>query len=295
MIESSNQAPEILIPKKNIILDASTFSTLMSCARLTDFRFNHSFVSIRGKSSSLIKGSIVHAVLENFYKSIIGGMSRSQAVGFGLAAGQAYASSDDARNVNSEDVELALKTSEEYLDFYKNDFWIPLEVECVKGAVIYEDDEIRILWKAKYDWIVDTTQLITSVDHKTMSQRRDTLTLNNQFMGQCVLLGVRSMFVNKIGFQKSLKPEEKFTRLMINYTNDQLVEWQSTIVPYYAKLMLMYQESEYWPPNFTHCENKYGFCTFKDVCSSDRNMREETLKQFFEVGKKWDVTNDEKE
>lgn len=295
MEEITTESPTIIIPKKNVILDATTFSTLMSCACLMDLRFNHNFVSIGGKSVSLEMGSIVHAALENYYKSIIGGMPKGQCVGFALTAGQAYAASEEVRNCKPEDIELALKTTEEYLDFYKNDFWIPLEVECVKGAVIYEDDEIRILWKAKYDWIVDTTQLITSVDHKTMKQRRDTLTLNNQFMGQCLLLGVRSMFVNKIGFQKSLKPEEKFTRLMINYTADQLTEWQSTIVPYYAKLMLMYQESEYWPPNFTHCENKYGFCPYKDVCSANPNMREETLRNEFVVGKKWDVTNDEKE
>ena len=101
------------------------------------------------------------------------------------------------------------------------------------------------------------------------------------------------MFVNKIGFQKTLKAQDKFTRAPVSYTMDRLVEWQTVILPYYAKMMLMYQESGYWPPNFTHCENKYGMCSFKDVCEADRNLREETLGQNFVIGKKWDVTNPE--
>jgi hypothetical protein len=125
-----------------------------------------------------------------------------------------------------------------------------------------------------------------------MSQRRDTLALNNQFIGQCILAGTRLMFVNKIGFQKTLKPNEKFTRVAVNYTLDNLNEWQSVILPYYAKFFAMYAESEYWPPNFTHCENKYGFCAFKEVCSSDRGMREEVIGQNFVVGKPWDPSEE---
>jgi hypothetical protein len=49
----------------------------------------------------------------------------------------------------------------------------------------------------------------------------------------------------------------------------------------------MYLDSEYWPPNFTHCENKYGLCSFKDPCEADRGVREETLGQQFVVGEPW--------
>lgn len=282
---------EILIPKKNVILDSQVLSTLMSCARLTDFRFNYHFTSITGKSVSLEMGSIVHSFLENYYQNIINGVKKQDCIGFALIAAQEYAGSNECQNSSPEDKSWALQTCEQYLDYYKNDYWTPLEVEVVKGEILYEDDEIRVMWKAKFDLISDTNQGIYPIDHKTMKQRRDTLTLNNQFIGQCILMKTRLMFVNKIGFQKSLKSEERFTRVSINYTLDRLIEWQSVILPYYAKLMLMYQESEYWPPNFTHCENKYGFCQFKEVCESDRGMREEILGNNYVVGPKWDVTN----
>jgi hypothetical protein len=246
---------------------------------------------VDGKSSSLGMGSIVHKFAEVYYQKIIDGIRKSDAEGYAHTAALEYAASDECRNVTEDDKNWSIDTCHQYLEHYKNDFWIPIEVEVVKGEILYEDDEIQVMWKAKFDLIADTNQGIYPIDHKTMKQRRDTLTLNNQFMGQCIIQKTRLMFVNKIGFQKSLKPSDKFTRVPINYSFDRLLEWQSVILPYYAKLYLMYSESGYFPPNFTHCENKYGMCEFKDVCESDRGMREETLGHKFIVGEPWDPEN----
>jgi len=297
------QAPDIYIPsnKQNVIIDATVFTTLQSCGRLTDFRFNHHFKGHGGKSVSLEMGSIVHAILESYYKNIIKGLTRASAIPHAIVAGREYVNSIDidgkpnVRNSSPEDIELAFSTAEEYFEYYKNDFWTPLEIEVVKGKIIYEDDEVRIMWKAKYDMISDNNTGIFPVDHKTMKQRRDTNSLNNQFKGQCLLLGTRQMFINKVGFQKSLKPSEKFTRPPVSYTFDQLLEWQSVTVPYWVKTMLMYNESGYWPPNYTHCENKYGFCQFKEICEVDRNLRNEALGIGFYVAQPWDISNEVQE
>src|SRR4030095_5195545 len=303
---------EIIVPKKNISLDATILSTLMSCARLADFRFNLNMVSTSGKSPSLEKGSIIHKVLETYYSHMVNGFTREQAISQGLAAGKMYAMGctcsgfiptaekpvpeckhkpDEFPGVklDTKDVQWVLDTCVEYFDYYKNDHWVPLEVEVTKGEVLYEDDEIRILWKAKLDLVVDTNQGIYPVDHKSMMQRRPTLSLNNQFMGQCLIQKTRGMFVNKIGLQTTLKSADKFQRVLVPYSIDRLLEWQSTILPYYAKLLLMYTNDGYWPPNFTHCENKYSICEFKDVCESNRDMREEELRNNFMVGQGWDV------
>src|SRR5207247_7842048 len=71
-----------------------------------------------------------------------------------------------------------LNTCEQYAEFYRNDHWVPIEVDTVKGEVLYEDSEVRIIWKAQIDLVMDTNQGIFPVDHKTMKARRDTLTLN---------------------------------------------------------------------------------------------------------------------
>lgn len=321
-----NEIVEIpMYGKKNVVLDATVLSALMACPRYADFRFNLNLQSINGKSNSLECGSIVHKFLEVFYRNLIEGMKREQAVGYGMTAAELYIRGcsfctefkstpelpkptcghkvNDYPGVKNTPKEseayktgwqYVLDTCDQYQQFYRNDHWVSLEVETVKSKVLYEDEEVRILWKAKLDWLVDTNQGIYAVDHKTMKQRRDTNSMNSQFIGQCLNTDSRQMILNKIGFQTSLKPEEKFLRIPMGYTAERLFEWQSQILPFYAKLLLMYAETEYWPPNFNACEGKYGNCAFyENVCKDNPSMREENLKLNFYVGPQWDPTNDE--
>ena len=308
-------------PKTNIIMDATMLSSLMSCARYHDIRFNHRLVSMRGRSNSLEIGSLIHKVLEVYYKHIINGFPRTTAIGNAMVAGQLYVTGcphcADSTNTNpacghepeeypginnSPEVNegyktgwrFALQTCEQYFDVYKNDAFIPLSAEQVKGKVIYEDDEIRVLWKAKFDLIVDTNQIgIVSLDHKTFKQRRDKSTLSNQFMGHCVLLESRNVIVNKIGLQTTLSINERLTREVVSLSADRLMEWQSETVPYYAYKYIQFTEAEYWPPDYTHCDNMFGACPYKEVCESDRGMREEVLRANFKVAPVWDPTNRE--
>lgn len=331
----------------NIVMDATILSSLMSCERLTDFRFNQNIVPKGGKSNSLECGSIVHTFLEYYYKALIAKQSKSDAIDAGFAAAKLYISGcpvckdltelpacDNCKgngnepeagfadspcqickgtgigklecghkigdfpgvyNTPEKSVKYeigwshALDTCLQYLARWNNDAWIPLAAEHTVGKIIYQDDEMTILWKAKLDLLVDTNSSIMPVDHKTMKQRRDSLSLNNQFMGQCVVTESRNMCVDKIGFQTSLSPKEKFERNLISYSKARLDEWQNVIVPTWAKKMVENIETNEWKPNYTHCENKYGFCAYKEICENDPNMRNEVIRINFDLGRKWDV------
>jgi len=76
--------------KKNIIWDATVLTALMACPCLVDLRYNHHFQSLKGKSNSLECGSIVHKILEVFYRELIKGYDRKQAIISGMAAGLMY-------------------------------------------------------------------------------------------------------------------------------------------------------------------------------------------------------------
>jgi hypothetical protein len=285
--------------------------------------------SIKGKSNSIECGSIVHTFLENYYKCLIQGLDKKKAVGFAMAAAETYIqgcphctdfvphTKEDGTVINKPECghkvndfpgvkntppesegfktgwKFALSTCEAYIEHYKNDSWVPLEVEVVKQRILYEDDEIRVMWKAKLDLIADNNQGIYPVDHKTMKQRRMTSSLNNQFTGQAIMMGTRNVIINKIGFQKTLKDNERFERELVSFSAARLLEWQGEILPYYAKLLLMYAETGYFPPNYSNCEGKYGPCAFTGVCSSDPSMREDELKQGFIVGPEWNPTNED--
>jgi hypothetical protein len=274
---------------------------------------------MKGKSNSLEVGSLIHKVLEVYYDHMIKGFPRNTSISQGLTAGNLYiqgcpfcSSGDtDSPECKHEPAEypglqntpelnegwnvgwkFALETCEQYFEMYKNDSFIPLAAESVKGEVIYEDDEIRVLWKAKFDLIIDTNQIgIVSVDHKTFKQRRNKSSLSNQFMGHCVLLKSRNVIVNKIGLQTTLKISERLTREVVSYSKDRLDEWQNETIPYEAYRLIQFMESGYWPPDYTHCDNLYGSCMFKPVCESDRGMRVEVLRAEFTKSPKWDPHN----
>jgi hypothetical protein len=306
-------------PKKNVILDATMLSSLMACARFGDLRFNHRFTTSKGRSNSLEVGTLIHKVLEVFYKHQINGFPRTTSIGSALTAGQLfitgcphcadgqtdkpeckhspgeYPGLQNTPEMNERYTvgwRFALETCQQYFDFYKNDAFIPLSAEQVKGEVLYEDDEIRVMWKAKFDLILDTNQIgIVSMDHKTFKQRRDKTLLSNQFIGQCLLLKSRNVMVNKIGLQTSLKIDERLTREVVSYSADKLLEWQSEILPYYAYKFVQFSETGYWPPNYTHCDTMFGPCMFKPMCEADKNMWEEVLRNEFQIAPIWDPTN----
>src|SRR5688572_29244543 len=259
--------------KKNVIMDATIMNMVLSCGRLYDFKMNHNLQQKNGKSNSLEVGSLVHKVKEVYNKNRIKGFSREQSIAQGLIAGEMYANgcphcadfvptNSERPACNHEPQEYpgvkntpeqseghyvgwkyALDTCVQYFEHYKNDSWIVLESEVVKGVILYEDDNIRILWKAKLDEVVDTNQGIYPVDIKTQKQRREKLTLNNQFIGQCLVMKTRNMFVDNIGFQKGLEPREKFTRDMMSYSADILLEWQSETLPAAAYKLIEMVES----------------------------------------------------
>lgn len=302
--------------KQHIILDATVLSTLMACPRLADYRFNRNLVIKEGKSNSLEAGSLVHIILEFYNKALIAGKSREASIEIGHIAAKEWLHGSYRENntylreqdeyatpkfIECEEStkydigwQFVFKTMEEYFDYWRNDSFTIISVEDVKTETIYEDDEMIVGWKSKLDSVIDMNTGMMPVDHKTMKQRRDTNSNNIQFMGQCVVTKSRSMMINKIGFQTSLKPHEKFERALINYTFDRLEEFKTEIVPHYARMLLAYTEADNFPPNFTNCETKWGQCDFykHDVCNSDRRMREETLNIYFKQGKKWDPTND---
>lgn len=276
----------------NVVLDSQLLTSIMSCARKADYTFNQNWRSKKGKSNSLECGSIAHTILEFYNKSLASGKNRDEAIAIGYEAGQEYIKGYSETNkyvTNPEDVglkntplepydgmpnwtitvEQVLKTMEQYFDYYRNDMWSIVSVEDVRGRLIYADDDIRILWKAKYDLVVDTNGGIMSVDHKTMKQRKDTILLNNQFIGQCAILHSRNVIVNKIGWQKTVAPKEKFTRPVLSYSPDIIAEWVNETVPFWARMWVAFNEAGHFPPNHTSCSNEYGPCVFyEDVCKN---------------------------
>ena len=286
-----------MIKKDNVILDATVLSSLMACERYVDFRFNKNLIPASGSGNPIEAGLVVHKILEEYAKAIIEGKKRTDAIALGIEAGNVLAGecpNIPQENVKDERGKLKLvgytwimDTMQQYFEFYKGDSWTPIAAEQVKRTMVYEDDDIRVLWVSKLDRLVDTFRDgIMPMDHKTMKQNYHTeVTLNNQFMGQCISAQSVRMCKDKIGFQTTLKPADKFKREIMNYNREQLAEQIQTI-GYYAKYLVDLSKHGYYPPRYVYCD-KYGGCIFRHVCQSIPSDRERMLRENFVVADEW--------
>jgi len=313
-ITDAQASPEILIRKHNVIMDATVLTALMACERYLDLRFNQNIIPISGTANPLEVGQLVHKIMEVYNLSIIDGKIKPTAIALGMEAGaEFYKTAENIPEENEYEIsnkilkdgtkskakgkikqvgyKWIVTTMEMYFNRWKNDSWVPLEAEKVRGAVVFEDDDVRVLWKAKLDTMVDTYQDIMPGDYKTMKQLRNTLSLNNQFMGQCLIAKTRKMFVDKIGFQKNLEPNEKFVRQVMSYGAEQLAEQVQTI-GYYAKYLVDLRNGGFYPPRYTHCD-KYNGCMYRRICESQPSDRDRFMKLNFKIGETWDPVNSE--
>lgn len=291
-----------------VVLDATMFNSFQSCEEHFNLRFNHNLIPLSGMGRAIEMGGMMHDILEAYYKAKKNGDNRADSFAKGIAVGNQIIRSCEfcvkkvctihkdnkfagLINTDIDEAHQVMATFEQYHEFWKNDSWTTLEVEYVRGKVIYEDDEISVLWKAKIDWEIDNLEGIFSTDHKTMSKREDVLDLDNQFIGQTVVTGQTKMFRNVVGFQKSLKPNEKFFREAVNYSRERQAEWIMEVASYAYDLIAV-QESKRFRHKFTSCRRRHN-CIFRKVCQGQPTDRNRLINEQFKVSdREWDVGND---
>lgn len=297
---------------KRVILDATTLTAFQLCEEYYNLRHNHNLIPIGGKGRGLEGGSMMHEMLATYYRTQMAGLHRDDRIASAISTGQTFITGCEhcinpdvkciihtdhpftgLESLTIEEAHDVLGNFQQYVERWKNDSWTTVNVEYVKGKVIYEDDELSLLWKAKIDWEVDNLEGIFSVDHKTFSRRERTLNTDNQFIGQSIVTEQTKVFVNKIGTQKTVKPEEKFERITLNYTKNRMAEWINECASYAYDLLAIHESGSY-RHRFKMCSGKYGPCRYNEVCEGEPSDRQRILLEKYKIADKvWDVTNDE--
>jgi hypothetical protein len=208
-------------------------------------------------------------------------------VRFAISAGEYLAVKMDLEAAVSESV---IYQFSEYCKYYQHDGWHPLAVEEVGSKVLYEDEDLKIIYNFKIDLIAEKGTILAPWDHKTASQRKEPTSVSNQFIGYCYGLGVDYIVVNKIGFQKTLPPKERFQRFTLQITPQRIDEWVVNSI-YWAKQYLACTEADYWPMNLTSCDKYSGCIYLRQICEVAPENRLYNLERDFKIGDEWDVAN----
>lgn len=292
--------------KKVIVADSQILNTVMSCGRKTNLEFRLNLRPHK-KASALEKGDLMHKMLHPFYYGRIAepkphhltlrtkegteyphpyakfiGMEFTQLVDMCCEIGRVASFDMDLEPEYRND---CIKQFREYAFHFAGDGWRPIEVEQSFSRTLYEDAQLIILYEGIVDLVADSPLGRIVVDHKTASRRETPVDLSNQFMGYCWALDTPRLVVNRIGFQKTLSAGERFQRVIMNYPQGRIDEWQYWST-YWLKVYAFYVENDVWPPNFTSCD-KYSGCIFQQICTRIPEAREFTMQTKYRVVEPW--------
>ena len=273
------------MPKKFVKLDSQILTAFSTCERKMEYGFIRHLQLIEAKYA-LERGSLIHDILECYYKELKESRNRIASVKKALELGRAkintYNSIDVPRGIE------ILDNMGQYFSYYMNDKWLPVETEKIHKKLIFEDEELAILYIAKIDVVVmgDDQFPLMPVDHKGYDRWFDPLSLDNQFTGYANQLDVNCITVNKIGFQKSYTADKKFRRVKLTYTEARRAEWVHNTARL-VKDMVFCMETGTFPMRRSQC-GMYGGCDMLKICEIDPRAREMVIQKLYRVTEPWD-------
>lgn len=270
--------------KSKLILEisSSTLDDVQVCGRKCFYRKVRRITPLQTKES-LESGSLLHKMLEVYYNGLIKlgqGFPTEAIIVEAIDAGRHFG---NELSLPVPEIEVTIKLFMDYCQYYSGDTWIPLEAEKPFARPLYEDENIQIIYRGKVDLIVMTSNgKRRIVDHKKRSRNVRVPRLANQAMGYCWALGEDGFYLNSVGSQKSLKLEDRMSRTLLSYNQDQLEEWRAESV-YWAMTLHRYAESGYWPMQRVNCTLFNSVCDYEDICSKSPEAREIQIKMGYQV------------
>lgn len=279
--------------KKIFVVDSQRLNCIQMCMTRYRYQFGKSFDPME-TPIQFERGTLMHAGMEFYYNAR---KLRDQWNTLGLQHADIVEQAIDKIRTDSvemhiaiEEVEDVIRVYQEYTTYYANDGWDNiLFTEKVASKVMYEDDEIVIVYEGKIDLgIALSNYPIMIVDHKTEKRKNPASDMTNQFMGYCWLLDTQNIIINRIGMQTTVKPADKFIREVLSYSKARLEEWKNNSI-FWIKQAIQYIEHDIYPMNLTSCD-KYSGCTYRSVCKCSPEDRDLQLQKLFQIREtQWDV------
>jgi hypothetical protein len=281
--------------KNNIIFDGSILNEVSLCGQKYEFSHERNLRPVEGKATPLEEGDLLHHIFEKYYKAI---RDRGVEIVYDndkfkslidecVAFGEEYSLE---KNLTPDEASTVIFQFQEYAKHYRMDGVSVKVVEEPFITPLHEEEDLAIFYTGKIDLIGEVPNFGPCImDHKKAARTQVPSSLSNQFTGYSFATGIRLVMINKVGFQKTLAPEDRFKRYPLYYTESQIQRWKENTI-WWGRQLAFYIENNTWPENRTSCD-KYGGCIFSPICEAGtEEAREWIIKSRFVVGEPWDVT-----
>lgn len=292
MFEANDKSPNF--EKKQLLFDATILNEVQLCGMRA--YFGHE-LNLRPPTTAvpLEEGDLLHRMLEAYYigvkdkgvELVYNNELYKSHIDSCISLGEQHSVTQD---LSPEEVSTVIYQFQEYTDHYRMDGVIPHEVERPFIKKLYEDEDLVIHLTGKIDLIAEVPNFgLSVIDHKKASRTQAPSSLSNQFTNYSWATGIRTVHINKVGFQKTLSREERFRRYTIYYTEEQINRWVKNVI-YWGQQYSFYLETNTWPENRTSCD-KYAGCIYSSICEAGTDeAREWLIKTKYVVGERWDVS-----
>lgn len=278
--------------KTIIAFDSSELDNFQACLYKWNL-INHRHLQPRVTKGYFETGSLLHYLLELHYKwlkSYHDGEKKKEEydieeiVELGRVKSLEY-------EIELPEISEVIFQFREYIRYYGiEEGIIPLYIEEPFMIKIYEDEDIIVYLTGKPDLIFKYVESgsIAVMDHKSVRRESPISPLRNQFNLYATAMKTDTVIINKIGFQKTKEPRDRFTRAPMIYHQEHLDEWKEQVIQS-AKEMVLFQKLNHYPMNRTSCE-KWDGCFFQRFCSTRPSAREFLVGREYIVSPEWDVS-----
>jgi hypothetical protein len=231
------------------------------------------------------RGSLFHTIMEKYYiQKRDHCLELESIIEFGRIESVEY-------DLPLDMVSKILFQVREYARYYEDETIVPVFIEKALIMLLHEDEDIRVYITGKPDLIFHyegQTELF-AMDHKTVFREFAYSPIRNQFLLYTTAIGANTFLLNKVGFQKTKKPKERFLRPVFHYPKEILEEWKQDVINSARRIAIATQFNHY-PRNRTSCE-KFNGCHFQRYCTTKPAGREFLIGTEYIVGESWDPTS----
>lgn len=265
----------------NLVLSTEKINDFQTCPLL--YHYKHNIRKIPAKKATYFEtGELIHYMLQEYYTTKLHIDSISLSLEVIIEKARNYAANN--LKITAEELEIVIADFRMYYEHYANsESWVILGVEEPFAKELFTEGEIRVVITGKSDLRIATMRgngPHAIVDHKYEGRFNEKCERDNQPLCYSWAFGTRDFIYNRIGKQKSKKPEDKLLRPYFSFAQFQINDWVESIKNTAYDILKCY-ELNTWPMKFSGCNFHGNKCSYYDICNTTPDNREYKLETMF--------------